>query len=364
MQKPAKKIPLCEPDISGLEIKYVTEAIKNNMVSSSAPPVRSFEDAFAKSFGAKHAIAVNSGASALFLTVKALGIGPGDEVIVPTFTMIASPEAVSHCGAKPIFVDCKNDNPNIDPEIIEEKITPRTKAIMPVHLFGIPCEMDKIMAIAEKQKLPVIEDTAEAHGATYQGKLVGTFGAAGCFSFYASKIMTSGEGGMIITENDELAKKIRRLREFDINPKKPYIHELLAWNLRMSSLEAALGLAQLERLDELISKRNRIADYYTGALKNISAVKFFAEPAQTTISTWLFTVFAEKRDGLVVYLGEQNIEAKRVFVPMHLLPPYKENGRYPNAELFGEKGVSLPSASTLTREDQNYIIEKIKEFYG
>jgi len=202
-------IKLCEPDISELEIKYVTQAIKDKMVSSSAPPVRKFEEAFAKKFGVKHAIAVNSCGSALFLALKALGIGPGDEVIVPTFTMIATPEAVSHCGAEPIFVDCRADNPNIDPKKIEEKITPRTKAIMVAHLFGIPCKMERIMDIAQRRKLPVVEDAAEACGATYKDKFVGTFGI-GCFSFYASKTITCGEGGMVIMDDDKLAEKIRR----------------------------------------------------------------------------------------------------------------------------------------------------------
>ncbi len=358
-----KKIRLCEPDIGELEIKYVTEAIKTNMVSSSAPPVGNFENAFAKKFGAKHAIAVNSGASALFLAVKALNIGPGDEVIVPTFTMVATPEAVSHCGAKPVFVDCKSDNPNIDPEKIEKSITPRTKAIIPAHLFGIPCEMDKIMAIAAKHKLPIIEDAAEAHGAAYGGKFVGTFGRAGCFSFYASKIMTSGEGGMVITDDAGLAKKIRRLREFDINPEKPYIHEILAWNLRMSALEAALGLAQLERLDGLIAKRNAIAKCYTERLKHIKGIRFFAEPPRTIISTWLFTMLVDKRDELVAHLAKNGIEAKRVFVPMHLLPPYRQDGDFKNAESLGRRGISLPSASTLGEKDQDFVIAKIEEFY-
>lgn len=363
MQDSPKKIHLCEPDIGDLEIKYVTETVKSGMVSSSAPPVKKFEAAFADFFGAKHAVATNSGLSALFLSVKALGIGPGDEVIVPTFTMVATPESVSHAGATPVFVDCSERSPSIDPEKIEAKITPRTKAIIVAHLFGIPCEMDKIMAVAEKHRLPVIEDAAEAHGAAYHGKLCGTFGTVGCFSFYASKIMTTGEGGMIITDDDALAALARRLREYDINPQKPYVHELLAWNLRLPSLGAALGLAQLERLPELINKRNRVADYYKEKLKEIPGIDFLAAPPEAKISTWLFTALVEKRDELVGFLAENGIESKRVFVPMHLLPPYKETGNYPRAEFLGEKGISLPSASLLDRESQDYVIEKVKEFY-
>ncbi|MBU6500545.1 MAG: DegT/DnrJ/EryC1/StrS family aminotransferase [Patescibacteria group bacterium] len=358
------KIPLCEPDIGELEIKYVTEAVRNNMVSSSAPPVRNFENAFAKFFGAKYAIATNSGLSALFLVVKALGIGPGDEVIVPTFTMVATPESVSHNGATPVFADCGKLNPGIDAGEIEKKITSKTKAIIVAHLFGIPCDMEPIMRVAEKHNLPVIEDTAEAHGATYRGKFCGTFGKAGCFSFYASKIMTTGEGGMIITNDDALAAMAKRLREYDINPKQPYIHELAAWNLRMSALEAALGLAQLERLKELIGKRNAIAARYAAGLSNIKGLEFMAVPPQTEISTWLCTVLADRRDELVEYLAKENIDAKRVFVPMHDLPPYKQSGNFPNAEYLAEHGISLPSASTLSEKDQNYVIEKVKKFYS
>lgn len=358
-----KKIHLCEPDISELEIRYVTEAIKTGMVSSGAPPVRNFENAFAKKFGVKHAISTNSGGSALFLTVKALGVGPGDEVIVPTFTMVATPEAISHCGAKPVFVDCQTNNPNIDQKKIEEKITPRTKAIIVAHLFGIPCDMDKIMSIAQKHSLPVIEDAAEAHGSTYNGQFAGRFGAIGCFSFYASKIMTSGEGGMVITDDDGLAEKIRRLHEYDINPEKPYVHEILAWNLRMSALEAALGLAQLERLDELMAKRNAVAKRYAENLKHIPRITFFSEPPNITVSTWLFTMLADKRDELVAHLAENGVEAKRVFVPMHLLPPYKQDGDFKNAEDLGRRGISLPSASTLGEQDQDFVIAKVEEFY-
>ena len=211
------KIRVCEPDISAREIEYVTNAIRGKEVSSIAAPVKKFEDAFAKKFGVKHAVAVNSGGSALFLTLKALGIQPGDEVIVPDFTMIATAGAVSHCGAVPIFVDSSDDSLNIDASKIEEKITPRTTAIMPVHIYGEPCDMDSIMDIARRHNLLVVEDAAESHGARYKGALTGTFGDAGCFSFYANKIMTTGEGGMIVTDNADLANKLQHMRGYDFD---------------------------------------------------------------------------------------------------------------------------------------------------
>ncbi len=358
------KICLSEPDVGELEIKYVTDAIKNKEISSGAPPVKKFEAAFAGKFGVKNAIAVNSCGSALFLAVKALGIGPGDEVVVPTFTMFATPLAATHCGARPVFADSKRNNPNIDPGEIEKKITPRTKAIVIAHLYGEVCDMDAICKISEKHKILLIEDAAEAHGATYKGKLAGTFGVAGCFSFYASKTMTTGEGGMITTNDDGLAEKIRRLREYDIDSRRPYVHILPSWNLRMSALEAALGLAQLQRLDELAERRNRIALHYEEALKNVSGVGFFKSEPGSKRSTWLWSCLAENRDELLKFLSENGIESKIVFIPMHLLPPYKQTGDFKNAEYLSNHGISLPSAPNLAPEDQNYIIEKVKEFYS
>jgi perosamine synthetase len=362
--RPNKRIPLCEPDIGRLEIERVTEAIKAHKVSSGAPPVKIFEEAFAEKFGIRCAIAVNSGGSALFLALKGLGIGPGDEVILPDFTMIATALAVTHCGAKPIFADAGKDGPNIDPAEIKKKITSRTKAILVAHLFGLPCGMAPIMRIARRCNLPVVEDVAEAIGATYEGKLAGTFGIAGCFSFYASKTMTTGEGGMIITNNKQLAKLIQRLREYDIDPRRPYVHELTAWNMRMSSLEAVLGLAQLNRLDSLIKKRNKIAVYYANKLKNISSAKFFTTPKSSVPSVWLYTILAPERDRLIKFLAKNGIEVKGVFVPMHMLPLYKQKGSFQNAEHLGKYGISLPSAPSMSKNEQDYVIEKIKEFYG
>jgi perosamine synthetase len=202
-------IRVCEPSISELEREYVRQALNSNWLSSIAPPVALFEEAFAKRFGAKHAVAVNSGGSALFLALWALGIRPGDEVIVPTFTMVASAGAVTQCGATPIFVDCEPDTANLDVSKIEERITPQTRAIMPVHIYGHPCDMDAIRALARDYRLFVIEDAAEAHGALYKGKPVGTLGDAGCFSFYANKLITTGEGGMILTDDDKLTTTLR-----------------------------------------------------------------------------------------------------------------------------------------------------------
>ncbi len=358
-----KRIPLCEPDISALEINYVTRAVKNREISSGASWVKKFEKTFAQKFGVKYAVSTNSGGSALFLALKALGIKEGDEVIVPTFTMFATAAAVTNCGAKPVFVDCKKNNPNIDPAKIAGKITKRTKAILIAHLYGIPCEMEEIMGTAKKHSLPVIEDVAEAHGAKMNGKLCGTFGKISCFSFYASKTMTSGEGGMIITNEKKLAEIANRLKQYDINPKKPYIHELVSWNMRMSGLEAALGLAQLERMLELIEKRNRVSKNYEKSLK-LKGIEFFQVPKNVGTSNWLFTILTKKRDALSEFLLKNGVETKKVFVPMHKLKPYLQKGNFKNAEDLSVRGISLPSATLLGKKDQDYVVSKIKEFYA
>lgn len=358
------KIRVCEPDISELEINYVVDAIKNKEISSIASPVGKLEDAFAEKFGMKYAVAVNSGGSALFLTLKALGIVPGDEVIMPSFTMVATAGAVSHCGATPVFVDSSEKSFNIDPSKIEEKITVKTRAIMPVHAYGEPCDMSKIMDIAKKHNLLVIEDTAEAHGAKYKGKLMGTFGEASCFSFYANKIMTTGEGGMILTNNYELTDKLRHIRGYDFDDEKHFWHKTIAWNLRMSALGAALGLAQLKRLDELVLKRRANAKYYLNGLKNIPGLRFFPEPLNTFCVFWMFGLLAPRRDELMEYLAKNGIETRTFFIPMHAQPIYNDKGDFKWADHYGANGLQLPSASHITKEQKDEVIEKIKEFYA
>lgn len=360
------KINVCEPDITEKEINYVTDTIKKKYLSSIAPPVRNFENEFAKRFGMKHAIAVNSGGSALFLTLKGLDIKEGDEVIMPTFTMIATAAAATHCGATPVFVDSHKDNPNIDHSKIEEKITSRTKVIMPVHIYGQPCDMDPIMEIAKKHNLLVIEDAAEVHGSKYKGKLSGTFGFASCFSFYANKLITTGEGGMIITNDDEFADTLRHIRGYDFDDNKHFWHKRIAWNLRMPALAAALGIAQLERLDEFVEKRRKNAFYYMEKLKDIPGLVFFPELPETYAVFWMFGLLAPKRDELMKFLAGNGIETRTFFISMHRQPVYSKNysdADFPNANRFDEQGFYLPSSSHLTDTEKDYVVSKIREFY-
>ena len=356
-------IRVCEPSLTDLEKKYVNEALDNNWLSSIAPPVQLFEDAFARRLGIKHAIAVNSGGSALFLALWTLGIRQGDEVIVPTFTMIATAGAVTQCGATPVFVDSEPETGNIDATKIEERITPRTKAIAPVHIYGHPCDMDPIRQVARDYALVIVEDAAESHGALYKGHPVGTLGDAGCFSFYANKIITTGEGGMIVTNDDKLAFHIRHCRAYDFDETRHFWHKRLAWNFRMSSLEAALGRAQLERLDELIAARRNNAAFYRERLGDL--VEFLQEQPYARSVSWMCGILGRdvtERDGLVEFLAEHEIETRTFFLPMHRQPVYKSGERFQVAEDLGQRGLYLPSSSHLTIEEKETVIHFVREY--
>lgn len=353
-------IHVCEPSLTALEKKYVNEALDNNWLSSTAPPVGLFEEAFARKFGVRHAVAVNSGGSALFLALWALGVRAGDEVILPAFTMVATAGAVTQCGATPVFVDSEPDTGNIDVAKIEAKITPRTRAIVPVHIYGHPCDMDAIRALARDYALWVVEDAAEAHGALHKGQLAGTFGDAGCFSFYANKLITTGEGGMIVTNDDKLAYRLRGCRAYDFDETKHFWHKHLAWNLRMSALEAAVGRAQLERLDDLVEARRWNARYYRERLEG--RVQVLTEKAYARSVWWMFGILVRDRrtrDGLMEFLAAEGIETRTFFLPMNQQPVYKTAEPFPVADDLGDRGLYLPSSSHLTAEEKDAVVRAV-----
>lgn len=365
---PANKyIKVCEPDISQKEIDYVTKAIQEGEISSIAKYVELFERAFADKIGVKHAVAVNSGGSALFLALYALGIKAGDEVIVPDFTMVATANAVKQCGAQPVFVDAESETYNLNPDLIEAKITTRTKAIMPVHIYGHPCDMDRINAIAHKYDLLVVEDAAEAHGALYKGKMTGSLSDVACFSFYANKVITTGEGGMIITNDDRLAFKLRKLKAYYFSDEMHFWHKHLAWNFRMSSLQAALGLAQLERMDSLVAKRRFNAEYYNQGLAELAdKLQFPKEKDYAKSVYWMYGLVLKQgnRDQLMEYLENNGVETRTFFFPMHWQPIYREpQGVYPQSDYLGKNGFYLPSSSQLSHEDKDRVISLVKEFF-
>lgn len=370
-------IPVCEPMLAGNELKYVTEAVSTGWISSSGKYVTEFENQFAEYCGCKYGIAVCNGTIALHLALIGLGIGKGDEVIVPTFTMIASAFAVCYTGAKPVFVDADKDTWNIDVKKIEEKITSKTKAIMPVHIFGKMCDMDAIHALAKKYNLYVLEDAAEAHGASYHGVKAGASSDIAAFSFFANKNITTGEGGMVITNNKEFYDRARYFKNvcFPLDGPRNYQHEDIGYNYRMSNVVAAIGLAQVEKADDYKEMRIRNHQLYKKYLSDVPGILFQSEPDKDCIDVcWMNTIvidpakYGHHKDELITHLKENEIDTRLLFTGMHKQKAMMDygcdcSGEYPVCEWLTENGFYLPSSSSLT-EEQIILISKVIRDYG
>lgn len=358
-------IPLAEPDLTGNEKKYLQECLDTGWISGSGKFVDAFEQGFAAFCGASHAVAIVNGTAALHVALLSLGIGPGDEVIVPDLTYIASANAVTYCGAQPVFADVDPVTWTLNPQDVERKLSFRTKAIMPVHLYGHPVEMDPILDLAKAHNLYVVEDAAEAHGAEYKGRRVGTLGDLGVFSFYGNKIITTGEGGMIVTNNSELANKSRLLKGQGMDPQHRYWFPIIGYNYRMTNMQAAIGLAQLERIEWLIERRREVAGWYDAALGSLSILKP-VEADWAKNSYWLYSICVNEeieRDLLLKHLLERGVETRPFFYPMHKMPPYRDSTRdtFPVASRLAAQGLSLPSSANLTKEDVAYIARMLQE---
>jgi len=357
-------IPVAEPCLGEQELNNVIEAIKSGWISSKGKFILEFEQGFAQYCGVKYGVATSNGTAALHLALKTLGIGKSDEVIIPTLTFVATANAVTYCNAKPVFVDSHSDYWCINPEKIEEKITKKTKAIIPVHIYGHPCDMDEILGIAKAHNLCVVEDAAEAHGVEYKGKKVGSFGEINCFSFFGNKIITTGEGGMCLTDNEELAEKMRILRNQGMNPQKRYWHDLIGFNYRMTNMQAAVGLAQLEKLDRFVEKRRRIIEWYNSFLKNVKGITLPPEMPWAKSVCWMYCPLIEDefmdRDDLMKILGKEGIETRPFFYPVHTLPPYERGEKFPVAEEISRKGINFPSAVNLDKNTIERIVEVVK----
>lgn len=354
-------IAVAEPEIGKEELAYVTDAVESGWVSSLGKYIPMFEESFAEFCGSRFGVASSNGTTALHLALLAVGVGPGDEVIVPTLTFVATANAVTYTGARPVFVDSEPVTWNLDPSLIEAKITSKTKAIIPVHLYGHPAEMDSILEIAHRHRLFVIEDAAEAHGATYKDQRVGSLGHIGCFSFYGNKMVTTGEGGMSVTDDEALAEKMRDLRDHGMSKQRRYWHPIIGYNYRMTNIQAALGVAQMERIDSMIARKRCIARWYNASLGKIQGITLPPEEPWGETVYWLYSVLIEDgfgvgRDEVMARLKAVGIDSRPFFYPMHVLPPYYFNEQqFPVAEALSRKGISLPSGVTL-REDQ---IERI-----
>lgn len=364
-------IPVCEPFLGDKELEYVTDCLKSNWISSKGKYIEEFETKFAAYCGCKYGISTTSGTTALHLAVASLGIGSGDEVIIPASTMAATALAVIYTGARPVLVDAERETWNMDVIQIKEKITSKTKALMPVHIYGHPCDMDPIMEIAQRHNLYVIEDAAEAHAAEYKGRKTGSMGHVSCFSFYANKIITTGEGGMMTTNDKSIAEKARRLKDLAHSPEKRFLHTDIGFNYRMTNIQAAIGLAQLERIDELAEMRRRNAYFYNSRLKDIPGITLPAEKEWVKNVYWMYGILIEdefgmSRDELMKRLREKGIETRTFFIPMHQQPAFLNKGlfkgeSYPVAEELAERGLYLPSGSGLTRDQIEYICQTIRE---
>jgi perosamine synthetase len=364
-------IQVCEPLIGERELQYVTDCIQTNWISSKGKYISEFEEKFARYCGAKYGITTTSGTTALHLALATLGVGKGDEVIVPTFTMTASLFPIVYTGAKPVLVDSEPVTWNIDVTKIKEKITRNTKAIMPVHMYGHPCDMDPIMDIASKYNLYVVEDAAEVHGAEYKGRKAGSIGDMGCFSFYANKVITTGEGGMIVTSNKEMAERANRLKDLAHSPEKRYSHTDIGFNYRMTNIQAGMGLAQLENIEKYIEMRRENASFYNNYLGELRGITLPAEAEWAKNIYWMYAIvlqdeFGLSRDRLMEELAKKDIETRAFFIPMHFQPCFKDMGlfegeTYPIAEDLGNRGIFLPSSTGLTLEQKTYVCDSIKE---
>ena len=366
-----KIIPVCEPDLRGRELEYVTDCIQTNWISSAGKYVGEFEERFSEHCGAKYGIACTNGTTALHLAMATLGVAPGDEVIIPTFTMIATANAVTYTGATPVLVDSEFETWNMDVNKIEEKITDITKAIMVMHTYGHPVDMDAVLEIANAHGLYVVEDAAEAHGAEYKGKKIGSLGDVACFSFYGNKIITTGEGGMLVTNNEEIARISRNLRDHAFSTERHFWHKYLGFNYRMTNLQAAVGLAQVERFDEMVEIRRRNAQYYNQLLRDIEGIRTPPEAPWAKNVYWMYSILIEEefghtRDEVRQHLAKHGIETRTFFIPIHVQPIYfhKYHERFPVAEELCRRGMYLPSASTLTKKDIEYVVDCIRSLAG
>lgn len=367
-------IPVNEPVLDGNEKKYLNECIDTGWISSEGPFVRQFEEKFASHVGRKYGIAVSNGSVALDAAVAALGLTAGDEVILPSFTIISCAAAIVRAGAKPVLVDSDPLTWNLDVAQITPKITPRTRAIMVVHIYGLPVDMDGVLAVAQKHGLKIIEDAAEAHGQTYRQRPCGSFGDLSTFSFYPNKHLTTGEGGMIVTDDPQLAERCRSLRNLCFVAHKRFVHEELGWNFRFTNLQAALGLAQLERLNEFVARKRKMGRRYTELL---SGQSFFQLPlARTEYAEnvyWVYGLILDDRlpfeaEEAMRRLAERKIGTRPFFWPMHEQPVFRRMGlfgdeSYPVAERLARRGFYLPSGLGLKDEQMDRVVEVVTKLF-
>lgn len=368
-------IPVNEPCLDGNEKKYLCECIDTGWISSEGPFVKRFEADMASYVGRKYGIAVCNGTAALEAAMVALNLEEGSEVILPSFTIMSCAQAITKCGLIPVPVDSKIDTWNMDPALVRKAVTARTKAIMIVHIYGLPCEMDELLTIAKENNLKVIEDAAEMHGQTYKGKMCGSFGDISIFSFYPNKHITCGEGGMIVTDDEMLAERCRMARNLFFRPERRYVHDEIGSNFRMTNMQAAIGCAQLEKIDAHLARKREIGTFYDKALADIPGISL--PVTRTDYADNIYWVY-----GIVIgdsydfdameackRLGEMGIGTRTFFYPIHKQPVYVKAGMFsgfscPNAELLGERGFYIPSGIGITDEKLETVAEKVHALFS
>lgn len=367
-------IPVCTPWLPGNEKKYALDAIDSNWISSTGKYVEKFERDFAKYCGVNHGVTCCNGSVAIHLACVALGLKKGDEVIVTDITNIASLNGIILAGAKPVLVDIEPDTWNMDPYKIEEKITKNTKAIMVVHIYGHPCDMDPIVSLAKKYKLFIIEDCAEAHGAEYKGKKCGSFGDISCFSFYANKILTTGEGGMCLTNDKSLADRMRLLKDLAFKVPR-FLHDEIGFNYRLTNVQSAIGAAQVENIEMLVEARRNVGLKYHKLLKDVDGIILPVEKPYAKNVYWMFCIILKDavnmtKDEVMRKLKEKGIDTRSFFIPMHQQPAYVNktvenvpdcSGKFPIAEKISKRGFYLPSSSNITDKEIEFVCDKLKE---
>lgn len=365
-------IPISQPSITDLEIAYVTDAVKSGWVSSQGEYIEAFERSFADYCGTRYALSTANGTTALHLALVSYGVGVGDEVIVPDLTFVATANAVAYVNAKPVFVDVDPDTLCIDPYHVERAITVNTKAIIAVHLYGHPADMDALRTLAQQYNLHLIEDAAEAHGATYRGQRAGNLGDCAAFSFYGNKLITSGEGGMLTTNDEAFYQRAKYLRDHAMSPERRYWHTEVGYNYRMTNLQAALGVAQLKRIDDFLAKKRSIFEHYCAYLQNIPKLRLnFVDPCSSS-SYWMVCLqidgYSEsQRDHLMAFLKKRGIDSRPYFYPLSDLPMYAEYAdraiRTPVAHTVAAQGINLPSYFDLTNAEVDYICQTLVRYF-
>ena len=365
-------IPVNEPDLSGNEKKYLLECLETGWISSEGPFVKTFEEQFSKRMGRQYGVAVSNGSVALEAAVQALDLPSGGEVLLPAFTIISCAAAILRAGLTPVLVDADPLTWNLDPALVEAKITPKTCAIMVVHIYGLPTEMTPILRLAEKYGLKIIEDAAEMHGQTYRGQPCGSFGELSTFSFYPNKHVTTGEGGMILTDDPRLAEKCASLRNLCFQPARRFVHEELGYNFRLTNLQAALGVAQLERLDEFVERKRRMGAFYHQAFAEMP--EFSLQPLRTAYAENIYWVFGLvladalpfEAPEMMARLAKLGIGTRPFFWGMHEQPVFQKMGlfageHYPVTERLARRGFYIPSGLGVTPDQQAQVVAAVKQ---